>query len=341
MLKKLTFLLMIVGAISTSNAQIKTPQPSPSAKMEQVVGLTNVTLEYSRPAMRGRTIFGDLVPYDQVWRTGANANTKITFDTNVTIAGQELKKGTYAVYTIPNPVVTDNCTSVVTLTNNAPTGGIFPIGNTVVTWTATDAAGNTVTKTQLVTVTDTTAPVISTPVAMTATAGTNCNATVVLTAPTATDNCTSPVTLTNNAPASGLFPVGVTTVTWTATDASGNSSTRTQTVTVTDAIAPVITAPATITNAAAPFRTAFILILDIESIIPPFLAGLAASVIEEVAPPAFDASISLAFLPPNPAPICLSLNPPFLALESASCPNNPINFWRYHQQYLSYYHQYL
>jgi len=102
MLKKLTFLLMIVGAISTSNAQIKTPQPSPSAKMEQVVGLTNVTLEYSRPAMRGRTIFGDLVPYDQVWRTGANANTKITFDTNVTIAGQELKKGTYAVYTIPN-----------------------------------------------------------------------------------------------------------------------------------------------------------------------------------------------------------------------------------------------
>jgi hypothetical protein len=102
MLKKLTFLLMIVGAISTSNAQIKTPQPSPSAKMEQVVGLTNVTLEYSRPAMRGRTIFGDLVPYGQVWRTGANANTKITFDTNVTIAGQELKKGTYAVYTIPN-----------------------------------------------------------------------------------------------------------------------------------------------------------------------------------------------------------------------------------------------
>ena len=102
MLKKLTFLLMIVGAISTSNAQIKTPQPSPSAKMEQVVGLTNVTLEYSRAAMRGRTIFGDLVPYGQVWRTGANANTKITFDTNVTIAGQELKKGTYAVYTIPN-----------------------------------------------------------------------------------------------------------------------------------------------------------------------------------------------------------------------------------------------
>ena len=102
MLKKLTFLLMIVGAFSTSNAQIKTPQPSPSAKMEQVVGLTNVTLEYSRPAMRGRTIFGDLVPYGEVWRTGANANTKITFEDNVTIAGQELKKGTYAVYTIPN-----------------------------------------------------------------------------------------------------------------------------------------------------------------------------------------------------------------------------------------------
>ncbi|MFA5296773.1 MAG: DUF2911 domain-containing protein [Lutibacter sp.] len=102
MIKNLFMLLIIVGVSSTVNAQIKTPQPSPAAKVEQVVGLTNVTLEYSRPAMRGRTIFGDLVPYGEVWRTGANANTKITFSDDVTIAGKELKKGTYAIYTIPN-----------------------------------------------------------------------------------------------------------------------------------------------------------------------------------------------------------------------------------------------
>ena len=102
MLKKLSLLLLVVGAISTTNAQIKTPQPSPSSKLEQVVGLTNVTLEYSRPSMRDRAVFGDLVPYGKTWRTGANANTKITFDTNVTIDNKELPKGTYAIYTVPN-----------------------------------------------------------------------------------------------------------------------------------------------------------------------------------------------------------------------------------------------
>ena len=167
--------------------------------------------------------------------------------------------GCTATVVLTAPTAADNCTGV-TLTNNAPTGGIFPIGNTVVTWTATDAAGNTVTKTQLVTVTDTTAPVISTPVAMTATAGANCSAVVVLTAPTATDNCTSPVTLTNNAPASGLFPVGVTTVTWTATDASGNSSTRTQTVTVTSTASSVIQPLAPITANAGANCTAIVVL---------------------------------------------------------------------------------
>jgi len=107
MLKKLLILLVIIGFTSTVNAQIKTPQPSPASKLEQVVGLTDVTLEYSRPAMRGRTIFGELVPYGKVWRTGANANTKITFSDNVMIDGKELKKGTYAIYTIPNEATWD------------------------------------------------------------------------------------------------------------------------------------------------------------------------------------------------------------------------------------------
>lgn len=82
-------------------AQIETPQPSPFQKIEQKVGLTDVTLEYSRPSMRGRVIFGGLVPYDVLWRTGANANTKITFSDDVEIGGKTLKAGSYAIYTKP------------------------------------------------------------------------------------------------------------------------------------------------------------------------------------------------------------------------------------------------
>ena len=88
--------------VGTSQAQIKTPAPSPSCKIEQTIGLTTVSLDYSRPAMRGRVIFGNLVPFGKTWRTGANANTKITFSTDVTIAGSKLKKGDYAIYTVPN-----------------------------------------------------------------------------------------------------------------------------------------------------------------------------------------------------------------------------------------------
>jgi len=98
-------LILFVCALTLSlqvEAQIETPQPSPFQKVEQKVGLTDVTLEYSRPAMRGRTIFGGLVPYGQVWRTGANANTKITFSDDVEISGKTLKAGTYAIYTKPN-----------------------------------------------------------------------------------------------------------------------------------------------------------------------------------------------------------------------------------------------
>lgn len=83
------------------NGQITTPAPSPAAKVMQTVGLTEVTLEYSRPSMRGRTIFGDLVPYDKLWRTGANRNSMVTFSDDVTISGQKLEAGSYAIYTKP------------------------------------------------------------------------------------------------------------------------------------------------------------------------------------------------------------------------------------------------
>lgn len=77
------------------------PAPSPSQKVEQAVGLTTVSVDYSRPSVKGRTVFGDLVPYDKVWRTGANASTKIKFSDDVTIAGNKVPAGEYALYTIP------------------------------------------------------------------------------------------------------------------------------------------------------------------------------------------------------------------------------------------------
>lgn len=101
-MKKLLLIVCLVAFTYNSNAQVNTPQPSPFSKIEQKVGLTDVTLEFSRPGMKGRTIFGDLVPFGKLWRTGANANTKITFSTDVTVNGQNLKAGSYAIYTIPN-----------------------------------------------------------------------------------------------------------------------------------------------------------------------------------------------------------------------------------------------
>ena len=99
--KKLFILFLCVATLNIS-AQIKTPAPSPAATITQTVGLTDVSVEYSRPAMRGRTIFGDLVPFNKIWRTGANARTKITFSDDVIIEGDTLNKGTYAIFTKPN-----------------------------------------------------------------------------------------------------------------------------------------------------------------------------------------------------------------------------------------------
>jgi hypothetical protein len=82
--------------------RLKTPTLSPFSKISQQVGLTDVTLEYSRPSAKGRVVFGELVPYNKVWRTGANAATKITFTESAKIGGQTILPGTYAIYTIPS-----------------------------------------------------------------------------------------------------------------------------------------------------------------------------------------------------------------------------------------------
>ncbi len=100
-MKKIILLFSALMLTIGIQAQIQTPQPSPFQKIEQKVGLTDVTLEYSRPSMKGRTIFGNLVPYNAMWRTGANANTKITFSEDVEVGGKTLKAGSYAIYTKP------------------------------------------------------------------------------------------------------------------------------------------------------------------------------------------------------------------------------------------------
>ena len=100
MKKSLLFLLAgFTGYLGV--AQMQTPAPSPSSSITQMVGLTEVQVAYSRPSMKGRTVFGNLVPYGTVWRTGANANTTVSFSDNVTVGGKELKAGTYAVFTKP------------------------------------------------------------------------------------------------------------------------------------------------------------------------------------------------------------------------------------------------
>lgn len=92
----------LLFGLSGLKAQITTPQPSPAAEVTQTVGLTEVSVKYSRPAMKGRKVFGDLVPYGAVWRTGANANTVVSFQHDVVVGGQEVKAGSYALYTVPS-----------------------------------------------------------------------------------------------------------------------------------------------------------------------------------------------------------------------------------------------
>ncbi len=92
-------LQLVAGAALAQ--QIDVPRPSPNATISQMVGVTKVTITYSRPGVKGREIWGKLVPYGEVWRTGANENTTISFTTPVKVEGHELPAGTYGLQTIP------------------------------------------------------------------------------------------------------------------------------------------------------------------------------------------------------------------------------------------------
>jgi hypothetical protein len=102
MSKRFPVLLTLIAFFALpALAQLELPRVSPKASVTQTVGLTDVTINYSRPSVRGRTIFGDLVPWGEVWRTGANEATTIEFADDVTINGAKLAKGLYSIHTIP------------------------------------------------------------------------------------------------------------------------------------------------------------------------------------------------------------------------------------------------
>lgn len=98
-MKKLLAAFLVFGSIGLKAQDL--PQPSPTATVSQRVGLTDFTIAYSRPSTKGREIFGALVPFDKVWRTGANKATAVTFSTAIMVGNAKIEAGTYSLFTIP------------------------------------------------------------------------------------------------------------------------------------------------------------------------------------------------------------------------------------------------
>jgi len=97
----MSIVLLIITSLSSFGQQIRTPRPSPDATVTQIVGVTEVSIDYSCPGVKGRKIWGELVPFGEVWRTGANEVTSITFSDPVMVNGNDLSAGTYGIHTIP------------------------------------------------------------------------------------------------------------------------------------------------------------------------------------------------------------------------------------------------
>jgi hypothetical protein len=128
-MKKNTFLLAVflfcfLIEETNINAQLQTPAASPFAKISQVVGISEVTIEYSRPGIKNRAIFGGLVPYKKIWRTGANASTIITLNDDAVIEGNKVPAGKYSIYTIP-----DKKEWTIILNKNLKGGLYYPEGD--------------------------------------------------------------------------------------------------------------------------------------------------------------------------------------------------------------------
>jgi hypothetical protein len=117
MMRKTAMTLALFTTVAVSAQEL--PQPSPKGEVEQIVGLTTIEVEYSRPSAKGRKIFGDLVPFGEMWRTGANMSTTVEVEGDVMVEGQLLPKGKYSLFTTPNPEMW-----VITFNKNPELGGV-------------------------------------------------------------------------------------------------------------------------------------------------------------------------------------------------------------------------
>ena len=117
----LSSVLVLSGFITYAQTDLKTPEASQSASIMQRIGLTDISISYHSPLAKGRTIWGDVVPYNEVWRAGANENTTISFSTDVKVEGKELAAGIYGLHMIP----TQSEWTIIFSKNNYSWGSFF------------------------------------------------------------------------------------------------------------------------------------------------------------------------------------------------------------------------
>ncbi len=129
-MKKIIYFLVLLFVLQNANAQIDIPAPSPGASFTQKFGLTEIKMEYSRPSVNGRVIFGNILPFDSLWRTGANGPTTFTTQDSLTINGKGLPKGTYIILSKPGRTsweIMFNKNPAVSYTNYLPNDDVLRI----------------------------------------------------------------------------------------------------------------------------------------------------------------------------------------------------------------------
>lgn len=139
-LSSLLFTLLIT-TISINAQAPATPAASPLASVYQVIGISEVTVKYSRPSVKGRQIFGELLPWDQVWRTGANSSTTISLSHDATVGGAKVAAGTYGIFTIPGKT---EWTVILSKDNNLWGSGNYNPANDAVRFKVTPEKVNSV-----------------------------------------------------------------------------------------------------------------------------------------------------------------------------------------------------